>query len=95
MTRLITVIIAVFLIAQNTYAGWVQDGGSLNHREADHSASPSIAINNNQIYVAFHEEFDILVRKFNGTSWETIGTTLNVNTNDNAFNPRVMSRFEV
>jgi len=78
-----------FFLSVPVYSFWAQDGGTLNNASTDHSASPSIAINNNQIYVAFHEEFDILVKKFNGVSWEIIGTTLNVNVNDVASNPRI------
>lgn len=68
---------------------WTQDGGTLNNSTGDHSASPSIAINNNQVYVAFHEEFDVLVKKYNGTFWESVGTTLNVNSDDVAANARI------
>jgi hypothetical protein len=74
---------------------WVQDGGNLASSTTDSAGSASIAVVNNTPYVAFSEHdsgtnrFLVYVKHFNGTDWVQNGGSLNVDSNKNAWEPKI------
>ena len=68
---------------------WAFVGGVLDKTLANNSFAPSLAIDStNRPVVAWHElagsNFNVYVKRFNGTSWQTLGTTVDQTSGSNA-----------
>ncbi len=76
-----------------TGSTWVQDAGSLNVDSNQDAQRPEIALYNLTPYVTWHESNSvadqIYVKYYNGSSWEQIDGSLNIDPNLGAFFPDI------
>lgn len=74
-------------------ASWVSMGGSINVDNTRDLGAPAIAVDGTTPYVAFQQwngtKWQINVRRWDGSAWVTLGGSLNVNTAQNAWAPRI------
>lgn len=90
------VAISAIFLAAVTHAEWIQDGMSLNVNAGENVLGASMSINSDTPYVTWAEYKGntscIYLKYLNGTSWESIGGVLNVDTNRNARTPGIAIR---
>ena len=89
------VLLTVFWPISSLWGDWVQDNGALNIKTSESGSSPSITVNDGVPYVAWSETSSsgnqIFVKHFSGGSWLEDGGSLNVNTDQSASSPDIIT----
>lgn len=74
-------------------ASWTALGGSLNVDDTRDIGTTGIAVDGTTPYVVMQQwngtKWQVYVRRWDGTNWVTLGGSLNVNSGENAWQPRI------
>jgi len=81
-------------VSRNFHLGrWVQKGDYINTVESQYSRDPHLLVHNGVPYLAYREYigsvYNIFVKTWDGSAWQPIGATLNINSGRDAKQPRI------
>jgi hypothetical protein len=96
LVRLALAAMALILTSQPSWAGWMQDGDSLNFNQNENAYVAAMAFSKSEPYAAwvtwremYGNTSNIYVKRLNGSSWDLVGGSLNMDGNRDARMPGI------